>query len=301
MRIPSPANPSQPPRPVTASHSRLAATIWKWVRWLTRLNLVITTALCCLVVWVQRQLGLTLDAGPVALVGFSTLIIYNIDHARDALVEPKSPDAGDSPWPHAAAIVVGAAGLVTTLLSCPLRMALLVIIGGALCSTYAITIPWIGWRRPLKNIPGFKSFFVSVAIASALVLVPASALATIELGTTGGLWFSLFALILVSAHAFDTRDYPADLRSGVPTLPVALGNTRARVIITALGIALLMPACLLSPDIDNWHILVAMVPQLLALWGWSGEHTRVVGTILVDGVLAVPLLLEFYSVGGLPP
>lgn len=84
-------------------------------------------------------------------------------------------------------------------------------------------------------------------------------------------------------------------------MPVALGNTRARVIITALGVALLLPAWLLAPGIDNWHILVAMVPQLLALWGWSGEHTRVVGTILVDGILAVPLLLEFYSAGGLPP
>lgn len=257
--------------------------------------------MCGLVVWVQRQLGLPLQVGPVTLVGFSTLIIYNIDHARDALVEPKTPEAGGSPWPHAAAIVVGAAGLVTTLLGSPPTMALLVIIGGALCSTYAITIPWIGWRRPLKNIPGFKSFFVSVAIACALVLVPASVLTVVDVPTIASLWCSLFALILVSAHAFDTRDYVADLRSGVPTLPVALGNTRTRILISILGVALLLPAFLLSSQVDHWHIWVAMVPQLLALWGWSGEQTRLAGTILVDGILAVPLLLEFYSVGGFLP
>jgi 4-hydroxybenzoate polyprenyltransferase len=274
---------------------------WRLVRRLTSLNLVITTALCCLVIWVQRQIGAPPSPAPVALVGFSTLIIYNIDHARDAIVEPKNPTETNSPLPHALAIFAGAAGLILTLLNSPARMAQLVIIGGALCSTYAITIPALGWRRPLKNIPGFKSFFVSFAISSALVTVPMSVIPQPDLRVAASLWCSLFGLIVISAHAFDTRDHDADQLSGVPTLPVALGNFRTRLLITGLGLGLLVPAGLLSSRVDHWHIWVACVPQVLALWGWSGQRTRVVGTILVDGILAAPLLLEFYSFGGFLP
>jgi 4-hydroxybenzoate polyprenyltransferase len=218
---------------------------------------------------------------PAALVFASGMFIYNLDHVADARVQ-EIPDAEAQRYfrhPLVLLLLVGSAVATGLLVGQAPRPAQWIFGGyasvGLLYGLPVLPVPTragLRWRR-LKEIPWFKGWLVAGTITTGTVLLPAAwGGAPIGLDLLP-LAIFVFVFGATNTHMFDVRDLASDERSGVHTLPVAVGVRR-----TKLALVLL-----------NLVMLAALT------WGWGaatvGQHPAVAISLAVS-ILYVLLLDE---------
>lgn len=153
---------------------------------------------------------------------------------------------------------------------------LLTLFGGLALSTYALfwlsifTAAYYVYSVPplrLKRIPIFSSFFVGIASASFMLL----GFYIVSFDQTlaafpGRLVFLLIASMTLLTNVRDLKDIEGDREAGINTLPVLLGDRRARRVmgILSCGAYILVPLCIpvsnlwipsLIAGALSWHVL----------------------------------------------
>jgi len=229
----------------------------------------------------------------LGVVFLSTLLIYNLDTAIDLIALGDETRLGEETrtrqtralcltWLALCALL----GLLTTL---RWSTSALVIGGAAACCLYAVPLGPRKWR--LKALPGAKSLVVGSAVAIAVVLVP-----LIEHGVR---WTALSGLTLVflgsltiaNATLFDVRDLEQDRARGLRTLPVLLGLTATRVVLSVGVVAAFGTLAALEPRLQQpaWPLVGALLPLSLCLGPRSPQAAY---AWLVDGALFLPWLVS---------
>ena len=241
------------------------------------------------------------DATPWLPLWFcAALVIYNADRLwRDPA------DAWNLPQRTATtARLRGVAGALTVLAAIVLTVlpivrgdwiTLALTLGGAVvCLNYSR--PLLGFR--FKDAPVAKTFFAPTIVAAALIGLP-----WIHEGPpAGGVAFAMialraWALLLFNMTLCDLRDIAGDRRTGIVTLPVALGEKRTRALlwlllaaIEALALAALWqsPAPLAGP----WRIVALTAPLYLAgiLLAVRRPRSERFYEWWVEGILFLPAL-----------
>ena len=241
------------------------------------------------------------DARPWLPLWFcAALVIYNADRLwRDPA------DAWNLPQRTATtARLRGVAGALTVFAALVLTVlpivrgdwiTLALTLGGALvCLNYSR--PLLGFR--FKDAPVAKTFFAPTIVAAALIGLP-----WIHEGPPpSGAAFAMIALrawtlLLFNMTLCDLRDIAGDRRTGIVTLPLALGEKRTRTLlwlllatIEALALAALWqsPAPLAGP----WRIVALAAPLYLAgiLFAVRRPRSERFYEWWVEGILFLPAL-----------
>lgn len=212
------------------------------------------------------------DATPWLPLWFcAALVVYNADRLWS---DPA--DAWNLPLRTASsARLRGAATSITILAACVLAILPIVrrdwitlaltVAGALVCLNYSR--PLLGFR--FKDAPVLKTFFVPTIVAAALIGLP-----WIHEGPpASGPAFVLIALrawtlLLFNMTLCDLRDIAGDRRSGVVSLPVALGEKRTRALLWMLlatieGLALLALWQSSAPFAAPWRLLTFAAPLYL--------------------------------------
>lgn len=161
--------------------------------------------------------------------------------------------------------------------------------------TFAYGLPVAPEGKALRDLPFLKIFLISVTWAAAIVILPWSvgsdALAPFPwLLFLGKLCF-IFALTL----PFDLRDAEVDHRSGVLTLPIALGWPMCRALgLGALNLGLILVCAPLLAESRLTEIAPEAIAFLLAAFGLlviKPDHPKLLFTLGLDGLLLLPACL----------
>ena len=233
------------------------------------------------------------DAAPWAPLWFcGALLIYNADRLRhdpaDTLNVPERECAAGR-FRAASAFTTAAAAVV--LVATPIVRGdwitlALVVLGAVVCLNYSV--PAFGFR--LKDVPVLKTFVAPTIVAAAVLVLP-----WIHEGPPANR--VLFAVVAVRAWGLllfnmilcDLRDVEGDLRTGVTSLPGALGwrGTRrvlAGLLVTLESLAFIIVArlpdshplawrilCLIGPLYLGWLIIAARVRRSERFYEWWVE------------------------------
>jgi 4-hydroxybenzoate polyprenyltransferase len=250
----------------------------------TESQLWVAAAVTSLSAYAARQLQVARPGPALLAVFFSTLFIYNLDKSLDLGKNPGSTRATRARWLAGAA----ASSLVLTLASGPLQTIWVVLSGCGICSLYAVPLGSKGLR--LKDVPGTKSLFVGLSVASAVLLVPLAHAGEIHV-TGSTLWLFSFVATLTTLNAtlFDIRDLTQDRAAGLSSLPVLLGATRTRAVL--LVVALLGFGCVVrwAPQLRAEAAMSWMLCTLFCFL-LTPNSPRAAYAWLVDGALFVPWL-----------
>lgn len=262
----------------------LGAVLYDYV---VRTHLWVAGAVTSLASFAAHELEYPPSLAALAVVFFSTLLIYNLDTAIDLRPPPAASGARQVRatrliWLALAAVL----GLLTTM---HWATSALVVGGAAVCCLYAVPLGPRGFR--MKALPGAKSVVVGSAVAIAVVFVP--------LIEHGGAWPErcwptlalLGTLTLVNATLFDVRDLEQDRARGLRTLPVILGLKTTRLVLGVGATASLSVLATLEPRLRQpaWLLLAALLPLI----AWLGPRSpKSAYTWLVDGALFIPWLLS---------
>ena len=241
------------------------------------------------------------DATPWLPLWFcAALLIYNADRLwsdpADAWNLPLRTAASTRLKRIASALAVLAA-IVLTVLPIVRRdwITLALTLGGALVSLN-YSRPLLGFR--FKDTPLLKTFFAPTIVAAALIGLP-----WIHEGPpASGVAFGVIAvrawtLLLFNMTLCDLRDIAGDRRTGIVSLPVALGEKRTRVLlwlllatIEALALATLWqsPSALATP----WRIVALSAPVYLGgiLLAIRRPRSERFYEWWVEGILFLPAL-----------
>ena len=256
-------------------------------------------ALCRLAGW---------DARPWLPLWFcAALLIYNADRLwsdpADVWNLPRRTAASARLRSPAAALTVLAA-LVLILL--PIMRRDWITLALALCGA----IVSLNYSRPLlgfrfKDAPLLKTFFAPTIVAAALIGLP-----WIHEGSpASGAAFGMIALrawtlLLFNMTLCDLRDIAGDRRTGIVSLPVALGEKRTRTLlwlllatIEALALATLWqsPASLATP----WRVVALASPLYLGgiLFAIRRPRSERFYDWWVEGILFLPALAVLVARG----
>ncbi|NOX26366.1 MAG: UbiA family prenyltransferase, partial [Deltaproteobacteria bacterium] len=131
----------------------------------------------------------------------------------------------------------------------------------------------------LKEIPASKTFFVALAWAMVLVILPAIASAPPGPRTAGVFTF-IFLLVLVRNAIFDIFDRQGDRIAGKETLPVLIGLPKTMLVLKFI-IALLL-------------VMAVLMPLL-------GFMAAPLGYFLIPALLYLAVFLVFYEKGYYTP
>lgn len=152
------------------------------------------------------------------------------------------------------------------------------------------------WYR-LKDIPGSKAWIVGVIITYAAIALP---LAYAEMGFNQRVALTtcfIFAFEGSNANLFDVRDLDSDSKKGVLTLPLMVGITGNRIVLTTmnlimLGILIGYGRDIIAPFYAEiltttalMLILILIVNKQTPLWFYDW---------IIDGLLFFPL--SFYLI-----
>lgn len=229
--------------------------------------------LAALPLFAAHVMGLAMDLRPSAVIFFSGMLIYNLDHFADSYEESGSMDlwrGGIGRGALSGLVLCSALTLAGLLWLAPPAVGR-VFVGYALVGLlYGLPVFPVrrqgaqGWLR-LKDIPGFKAAIVASAICVAAVGLPL-AYAGGGLGPLAGP-AALFIWVFVVSNAVmcDVGDLRADLASGVPTLPVMLGVRCTRQAVILLNLFLLS----------------------LFMWGWASGMVAPHPEVLISASLVV--------------
>ena len=140
-----------------------------------------------------------------------------------------------------------------------------------------------GYRR-LKEIPVLKSLLVAFAWALPPALLPVYISgATPSLVTLAVILF-FFSLVFINTVLFDIRDLEGDRAAGVRTIPVLLGITRTKTLLTlvniTLGISVL--SLLLLSHISPVYICLIVIGMIYAQAYILLFHTISTGNLRCD-------------------
>ncbi len=278
----------------------LGATLYDYC---VRSHLWVAGAVTSLAAFSMKQLELGTSLTSLAIVFFSTLLIYNLDTTLDLRgvgsngAPPFEGNAADLPTRQlrASGLCCGAlASLLASLIATSWQTAIWVLAGAAICCLYAVPL---GSRRlRMKALPGAKSLVVGSAVAIAVVTVP-----WVEAGSSHALsldrpaWYVLWfvaTLTTVNATLFDIRDLRQDQLRGLRTLPVVFGLSATRRALVLAAVVSFLALALLVPELrlDAMLLLATLVPLTLTL---SPGSPRSAYAWLVDGALFLPWLVSF--------
>ncbi|HYR57942.1 MAG TPA: UbiA family prenyltransferase, partial [Chthoniobacteraceae bacterium] len=208
------------------------------------------------------------------------LLIYNVDRLRrdpaDALNVPQRESATQR-LRGASALTAALAAAVLVALPVLRRdwITLALVLGGALvCLSYSIPLP--GFR--LKDVPVLKTFVAPTIVAAAIIVLP-----WIHEGAPADR--AVFAIVAVRAWGLllfnmilcDLRDVEGDRRTGIVSLPGALGAAGTRRLLVGLLIAIESLAFVIAARAPGahataWRTLCVLGPPYL---GWLIAAVRV--------------------------
>ncbi len=256
-------------------------------------NLLMAASAAGWVVVVCRGGGIPAD-GVLALLTFALAIAFYTRDRLDANSHPTDlltlPDRTRWMRRHHRALRLwmwlGAIVGVGCLLLRP--MAVIPILAGlGFALTYTLRwIPWQGQRRAWRQLPGMK--MPSVALLWTLLVVgcPVAVYPALRTPTMAGVAFAIFLLIMVQILVNDLRDIKGDAADGTYSLPVLLGNTKARLV----GIALALLAFSSTLPLGRPALPLTAVYALVLVLGYRRRHESY-WRPWVEGVGILPLLL----------
>lgn len=122
--------------------------------------------------------------------------------------------------------------------------------------------------RGLKEIPGSKTLFVSLAWTFVSVLIPLLSQTTAATAVTSATFFFIFLLVYVRSALLDVFEVLGDRIVGKETLPVSIGEKKTMTLLH--GLLLLQTAILLLFPLAGWihhsaYRLLPVVPYLFLL------------------------------------
>ncbi len=251
--------------------------------------------------WALSRL-LQFDCTPYVPLWFcSALFIYNLDRLKadpaDLINTPaRSRSAARlRNASRAIAALSGAALIAVPIIERNWLMLLLTTGGALVCMNYSV--PMLGFR--FKDIPFLKSFFAPALVTAAFVIPPAlqqrpgAAAACYIAASAWTLCVTLFNMILC-----DLRDIKGDARTGIRSLPVALGARRTiRLLAALVGLGALLSAIVISSSpataVIPWTFISVMMSIYLAAL-LAAVHKPMPESFYewwVEGILIVPALI----------
>ncbi|WP_107666754.1 UbiA family prenyltransferase [Cyanothece sp. BG0011] len=264
-------------------------------------NIWVASAIASLCFSFQLLMGLPLDwRSPLFCFG-AALIPYHVDRVVDAYVQ-KSPDRNVQSYFQKPGflvwflIVLGLTVVVTLLWFAPTAVRYVSLVG-ILPLIYGVPLfPGSNQWYRLKDIPGSKAWIVGGIITYAVVSLPC-AYANYQ---PQGLPFILttlflFIFIVTNSHSFDLRDIDSDQEKGVITLPLMMGIDRMKILLSILNVSVLVLwvwawSSFLLPF--NPEIIIAIFITLLYLQILKPSTPRPIYSVVIDGFLFVPLLVQ---------
>jgi len=229
---------------------------------------------------------------------FAALFIYNLDrlHHEPAdlinLPARSKHSSGLRGISRTLAILSAATLMAIPVMQRDWLMTLLTIIGALVCVNYSV--PLFGFR--FKDVPLLKTFFVPTLVTAAF-LVPPLLQQPLNDDPLHHLFLSAWAWCVTFFNMIlcDLRDIEGDARTGIRTLPVALGRRITFLILIALllcSITLSVGVLLKSKPstIVQWSYIAAIMPVYLGCLLAAARKPRPESFYewWVDGILFVP-------------
>lgn len=247
---------------------------------------------------------LPIDWRPVFFCFWVALIPYNLDRIFDSFVQtipdPKAQSYFQKPWVF---ILLITSIIATTkmLYQAPTQVVYVSFVGIVPLLYGTPFLPWIGKGElnfyRLKDIPGIKAWIVGGVITYAIVAIPlAYRESSINLKVIFATLF-IFVFVVTNSHTFDLRDLKSDEAKGVKTLPLIVGVRNMKVILSVLNLLMLIL------HIGAWigdllplqiEVILGAIATLIYLWRIQPSSPRPVYSILIDGVLFLPLLSHYF-------
>lgn len=284
-----------------------------------RTSLWTAAGLMSLVAFVQHMLGLPDRWHPPALVFFSALLIYNLDHLLDARREGAGEVGAPTPqgearrrelaWHRgsfAQALVLVSGAVAAVLAAMAPASAQVVFVGyGSVGVLYSIPLVPMRTRGrwglvAVKEVPGFKGFVVTLALVAGVLVLPvvwAGAAFDIRFMLLGAF---LFCFIFSNAQMFDVRDVLEDTSRGVPTLPCTVGVRRTRhglLLLNLLVLAGLAWSWSGGTVAPHPEVVVSMAATIAYLLIFDVDLHRDLYAVGIDGCLFVPAIVMLCHVG----
>ncbi len=243
---------------------------------------------------VAHALGLSPAPQAVALVFFSGLGVYSLDHVVD-----REPGLGA--WPLRLS-VLSASSITLLLIVARPELRWLVAGGLTFISLYFVPFRLGGRQVRLENLPGFKPLLIGGSVAVAAVAVPWLSTSAhgrpcpYPIGTGISVGLVLLELCAANALLFDIRDARADKAAGIATAPSVRGVAFTRNLATGCLLVALLHSlgCALRPDEPTRFYVGAATCALCLLaaaWLLPARVSRTTHALILDGALAIPWLV----------
>lgn len=228
------------------------------------------------------------------------LFIYNADRLRrdpaDALNVPRRESAAQRLRPLSAAMAALSAAILVVLPAARrdwITLAL-VVSGAFVCLNYVV--PMFGFR--LKNVPVLKTCVPPTVVAAAIFVLPwlhgTPAIAPTHLAAAAA---QAWGLLLFNMILCDLRDVEGDRRTGVLSLPGALGfvGTRRLLLLLLLAVetlTVLLAARSPAAQAQAWQLLCLLIPLYLGalLAAVRVKRSERFYEWWVEGMFALPAL-----------
>lgn len=266
----------------------------------------VAAGLASLTAFSQAMMGLESDWRPILFVFLVALIPYNLDRLFDAYFQKSRDEKAQAYFRSNAGvfILLGVAivGVMTLLYMAPIavRYVSLAVIFPLVYGAPIFPI-WRGkqwhWYR-LKDIPGSKAWIVCSIITYAAIALPLAYAETTFNLRAGLTTCFIFAFEGSNANLFDIRDLDSDAKKGVLTLPLMVGITGSRFILTALN--LLMLGILIG---YGGQILLPFYPVIftatslmfILIWTVNEETPLLFYDWVIDGLLFLPAMIYYLA------
>ncbi len=241
----------------------------------------------------------------LALLLTSTLVTYNVSIFLSKPKDPQKSEYKRVRWFFAHSRLMITITIICTLLLIPLfwmlcfECKLLVIFLGFISIGYSMPLFSVGDQKfGLRNIPGLKSLMITSVWVLSCVLLPifeaeSQHLTDTSLRNTAILVSKRFLFIFALTIPFDIRDLYSDLKTGVKTIPVLIGEKRAYLFCQALLVGYLI--LLFTFNNNGFNRDFFSLGLTVLLMGWlifksEWEKDEYYYFLYMDGVLILQYL-----------
>lgn len=234
----------------------------------------------------------------LALVFFSTLLVYNLDRVAEGAAEDVADATRRHEWidEHRtllwALTVVAIVGIAIAAVFVPTRVLLSTAPLGVVALGYSLPIFGRGDRaRRLKEVAGLKMVLIVVVWAGATAFLPAlEALETPFQPAVGGLVAERALFIFAITLPFDVRDLERDRAGDVRTIPMLIGvEWTRRLALASMALFAGLAAILHGPSVEGAAIpLVASAAVTACFLGQSYRNRDEMFYVgILDGMIAL--------------
>ena len=267
----------------------------------------VALGLASLTAFAQVMMGLDYHWQPIIFVFLVALIPYNLDRLFDAYVQKSSDEKAQAYFRSncglLALLLTAIAGVLALLWFAP-EMVRYVSLAVVFPLVYGAPIfplrrkgQWCWYR--LKDIPGSKAWIVCLIITYAAIALPL-AYAETEFDSRAALTTCfIFAFEGTNANLFDVRDLDSDAKKGVLTLPLMVGITGSRLVLTTMNLIMLGILFVYGKSIIAsfaWEIFSATALMLIIIWTVQKETPLWFYDWIIDGLLFLPLSVYFIRI-----